>query len=93
MNYASFYGLKIPKTKFIECMIVEADFKETNLKEAVFANCDLSGSMFENTNLQAADLRDNAEISLDPEMNQITGAKFSLENLPGLLQKYNINIG
>lgn len=92
LNYASFYGLKIPKSYFSACSLLETDFRESDLAKAVFSACQLGGAMFENTNLQGADMRNNKDITLSPELNHIWGAKFSLENLPGLLQKYNIKV-
>lgn len=43
--------------------------------------------------IQKADLRTSYNFSINPEQNQINGAKFSLETLPGLLHKYDIEIG
>lgn len=93
LNYSSFYQLKIIKTIFTKCILQEVDFTETNLSEANFTECDFSGAMFNATNLRKADLRTSYNFSINPEQNQISGAKFSLETLPGLLHQYNIEIG
>ena len=93
MNYTSFYSLKIPETNFKECSIVEADFTETDLSKAVFEACDLSGTVFSKTKLLKADFRSSVNFTIDPEQNGMSGAKFSLESLPGLLQKYDIIVG
>ena len=92
LSYSSFYALKIPETNFTGCSITEADFTDANLEKAVFENCDLSGSTFVNTNLQKTDFRSSINFSIDPEQNKLSGAKFSLESLPGLLHKYDIRI-
>ena len=60
---------------------------------ADFTECDFSGALFSRTILQKADFRTSYNFSINPEQNQISGAKFSLETLPGLLHKYNIKIG
>lgn len=92
LNYASFFQLKIPKTQFSECTIVEADFSNANLSSASFNNCNLSGSTFENTRLEKTDFYSATQITLDPERNNIRGARFSIENSIGLLMKYDIRI-
>ncbi len=92
LNYASFYQLKIPGTLFKQCTIIEADFSSTDLSKAIFDDCNLSGTMFENTKLQNADLYNSSSFIIDPNINVITGARFSVENLSGLLTKYDIVI-
>jgi uncharacterized protein YjbI with pentapeptide repeats len=59
---------------------------------AVFKNCDLLNTSFMQTNLEKADFRTAINYSFDPELNKIKKAKFSLDGLPGLLMKYNIDI-
>jgi uncharacterized protein YjbI with pentapeptide repeats len=78
--------------KFSNCNLKEADFTETDLTNAVFDACDLSGAIFENTILEKADLRTATNFSIDPELNRIKKAKFSMTGALGLLNKYNIDI-
>lgn len=92
LNYATFYQLKIPGTRFSKCMLLEADFTESDLTGATFEDCNFSGAMFGNTRLENADFRGSVDFSIDPEQNQLSGARFSLETLPGLLQKYGIKV-
>jgi hypothetical protein len=42
--------------------------------------------------MEKADLRTSYNYSLDPEINRITKAKFSILGISGLLEKYNITI-
>jgi len=49
-------------------------------------------AIFSHTNLERADLRTSYNFTIDPEMNRIRKAKFSLNNLPGLLDKYELDI-
>ena len=72
--------------------MVEVDFSETDLVGSVFKNCDLSGTIFENTHLEKADLRTAYNYHIDPESNKLKKAKFSLQGLPGLLDKYGLEI-
>jgi uncharacterized protein YjbI with pentapeptide repeats len=70
----------------------DVEFAETDLSNAIFIDCDLSRAMFDRTNLEAADLRGAVNFSLDPELNKIKKAKFSAQNIAGLLDKYKIII-
>ncbi len=70
----------------------QVDFSEADLSRSVFKNCDLSAAIFSNTNLEKADLFSASDFNIDPELNKITGAKFSSENLAGLLDKYKLII-
>ncbi|MBA3662905.1 MAG: pentapeptide repeat-containing protein [Bacteroidetes bacterium] len=92
LNLSSFFRLKIKKTKFRNCSLQEADFTETDLSGAVFENCDLSRTVFDGTNLEKADLRTSYNYMIDPELNKIKRAKFSLQGIPGLLFKYDIEV-
>lgn len=92
LNYASFYKLSIKQTLFNNCQLVEADFVETNLTQSTFSNCDLSGAIFENTKLEQVDFRTSWNFTIDPNLNKIQKAKFSTQNISGLLSKYDIHI-
>lgn len=92
LNHSSFFKLNLKKMKFINCSLQEVDFTEADLSSALFRACDLRGATFEKTILDRADLRTAYQYSLDPEANSIKKAKFSLEGVVGLLNKYNIEI-
>lgn len=92
LNFSSFYKLKIRKTVFDSCKMEQVDFTETDLSTAIFRKCDLSGAVFSDTNLEKTDLLTAENFNIDPESNKIKGAKFSKQNLHGLLLKYNIVI-
>lgn len=92
LNLSSFYKMKIRKIRFQNCNLSEVDFIETDLTNAVLDNCDLGETRFENTILESADLRTSFGYSIDPELNKIKKAKFSIHGIAGLLDKYNIEI-
>lgn len=92
LDHSSFYQTKLKKTLFKNCRLHEADFSQTDLSGSMFDNCDLMGATFENTILEKADLRTSYGYSINPEINRIKKAKFSLSGLPGLLDKYDIEI-
>ena len=92
LNLASFYNLKLKNTKFGKSSLREADLTQVDFTNASFAGCDLSGAVFDNTILEKADLRNALHYSIDPERNRIKGAKFSMPDVKGLLDKYKIDI-
>jgi len=92
LNYSSFFKLKIPKTKFIKSSIQEVDFTEANLKESIFDYCDLSMSKFENSNLEKVDFYTSFGYTLNPLINNIKKARFSKNEIVGLLSDFNIVI-
>jgi uncharacterized protein YjbI with pentapeptide repeats len=92
LNLSSFYKLIIKKIRFENCSLQETDFTETDLTGGVFHNCDLSGATFDHTILERVDFRSSFNYSIDPDINRIRRAKFSLSGLSGLLQKYDIEV-
>ena len=92
LNHSSFYKLKLKKIVFKNSQLQEADFSECDLSHSVFNSCDLSNTKFENTILEKADLRGSFNFSIDPAVNRIKKAKFSLAEIRGLLDKYDIEI-
>jgi uncharacterized protein YjbI with pentapeptide repeats len=62
------------------------------LSQATFNNCDLSRAVFEHSNLEKADLRNAHGYIIDPSINRIKKAKFSMTGVMGLLVKYDIEV-
>ncbi|MEX2478792.1 MAG: pentapeptide repeat-containing protein [Gracilimonas sp.] len=92
LNLSSFFGVKVHNGIFKNCSIQEVEFSEAELKNAVFEECDLAKANFNRTNLEKTDFSTSYNFIIDPEANTIKGAKFSLQGLPGLLEKYGIVI-
>jgi len=92
LNHSSFYKTKIKKIVFKNSQLQETDFVETDLTSAIFDNCNLQQATFDNTILEKADLRTSYNYSIDPEINRIKKAKFSIAGISGLLAKYDIDI-
>lgn len=90
LNLASFYGMNLSNTTFKDCRLIEVDFTETNLSGLVLDACDLGRAIFSDTNLEQADLRTANNFTIDPERNRLKNAKFSLQNVSGLLGKYGV---
>lgn len=85
--------MKLHKTKFTKCEMVEVDFGRADLTGSSFNDCDLRNAVFDNTNLSKCDFRKANNYIIDPENNKISKAKFSLLGIPGLLTKHDIVIG
>ena len=84
--------MKLGRCSFSDCHLEEADFVEADLRNVTLVRCELNYALFENTVLEGADLRGAIGYSIDPENNYISGAQFSLPEVVGLLNKYQINI-
>ncbi len=92
LDHSSFYKTKIKKIVFRNSQLKETDFTESDVTGAVFDNCDLIHAVFDHTTLEKADFRTSYNYSIDPDMNRIRKAKFSISGIPGLLGKYDIDI-
>ncbi|AGY53907.1 Pentapeptide Repeat-Containing Protein [Bacteroidales bacterium CF] len=92
LDQSVFFRKKLKKSIFKNCQLKESDFSECDLSGSVFENCNLSGSIFDNTNLEMADFMSAYNFSIDPEQNKIKKARFSRQNIEGLLNKYNLLI-
>jgi uncharacterized protein YjbI with pentapeptide repeats len=90
LRYASFGGKRLAGTRFVQCSLAETDFTNADLSNAIFQDCDLARTNFHHTVLTGADFTTATNFSLDPETNTLTGARFALAGLPGLLYKYGI---
>jgi fluoroquinolone resistance protein len=92
LRLSSFYRLKLKHTTFESCGLEEVDFTEADLTGSTLSGCDIRFAAFNNTILEKVDFRNSFHWSIDPENNRIKGAKFSLNNIGGLLDKYKIVI-
>ena len=80
------------KTSFVNSSMKNVDFSECDLTKSIFSNTDLMNATFYKTILKEVDFLTAANYSIDPEMNTIKKAKFSLHGVSGLLEKYDIQI-
>ncbi len=92
LDYASFMKKKMTKTKFIHTSLKQVAFTGANLSGSLFDHTDLADSIFNGTDLKEADFRTAYNYAIDPELNSIKKAKFSLHGVVGLLTKYGIRI-
>jgi len=90
LRLASFYKRNLKNCSFLNSQMDEVDFAEADLSKTSLHNCDLSHALFDGTNLEKADLSSSYNFTIDPDRNKITKAKFSSDQLIGLLQKHDI---
>lgn len=92
LDHSLFYKLNVKNSSFEDVQLQEVDFTEADLSGIRFTNCNLIGAIFEYTNLEKCDFRTAYGFSIDPDKNKVKKAKFSIDGLPGLLDKYDIEI-
>ena len=92
LDYAVFQKLKLVATSFDKSSLNQADFTSCDLKKSSFVDADLLNATFHQSNLAQADFRKALRFNIDPETNNLAGAKFTSDSLGGLLTKYNIKI-
>ncbi len=92
LNHSSFYNVVMKKTIIKNCSCKEADFSGADLSGAILDKTDLLLTRFDHTNLEKADFRTSFNYSFDPEINKVKKAKFSIDGIAGLLDKYGIEV-
>ncbi len=92
LSFSSFVGRNLQGIQLIACSLKEVDFSDSDLKKVTLDRCDLHSAIFENTHLEGANFTSSFNFSIDPEKNMLKKAKFSKENVSGLLTKYNLII-
>ena len=92
LDYASFYKLTLKGGIFENCSLKSVEFSEANLSRANFTGSTLDDAIFQQTNLSQADFRSSVGYRINPISNTIRGAKFSKEEVMGLLVDFGIKI-
>lgn len=70
----------------------QVDFTNADVTAASFEQSDLHNAVFSNTILEKADFRSAYNFAIHPDENKLRKAKFSKDNLQGLLKVYKIDI-
>jgi fluoroquinolone resistance protein len=68
------------------------DFTETDLMGSIFENCQLQQAVFDRTNLEGCDFRASYQYNIDPQINKVKKARFSLDGVGGLLKVFGVLI-
>src|SRR6266508_2070879 len=88
----SFFGLNLRGAVMERCSAKEVDLAEADLRDAVCRGTDFAGAKFHGTNLERVDLRDALNYAIDPRVNKVKGARFSLPEAAALLRGFDIVI-
>jgi fluoroquinolone resistance protein len=80
LDYCSFTSIRLRKTPFVRCSLVEANFVDADLTEARFDSCRLTGARFERCDLRKASFAGAQDLLLDPRTNQVKGASIPVES-------------
>lgn len=92
LDLSSFYKMPLKNTVFDDCSLKEVNFTQASLNSVKFNRCNLYRAVFDHTDLEKADFSTSFNYSIDPAINKVNQAKFSLQGLPGLLDKYDLDI-
>lgn len=92
LSHSSFFKVNLKKQKFINCILEDVDFAETDLSQAILDHCDLKGARFDRTNLEKTDFRTSYNYDINPNINKIKKAKFGAAQMHGLLSYLDISI-
>lgn len=88
----SFYQRKMGRTRFDDSELIACLFADCDLTEASFAGCRLTDTDFDRCRLGGADFRTAVDFRIDPVSNTIKKARFSHDNLAGLLTGFDLVI-
>lgn len=90
LNYSTFMGLDLEKMTLRKCIARDVDFSEANLKGADCRFTDFENSQFRHTDLSGVDFCGATNYFIQPHLNTIKQARFSLPEAMSLL--YNLDI-
>lgn len=92
LNFSSFFKVSLKNTVISNCQLQDVDFTEADCSLSDFEGSDCLNAVFYQTNLQGADFRTALNFSIDPTQNRLKKAKFSRQNLQGLLHSFSLVI-
>jgi fluoroquinolone resistance protein len=90
ISLSTFINLDLKGIKIKDCIAHEVDFRNADMSEAELCGTDLLKSIFIKTNLTKADLSKAKNYDINPGLNTLSQAKFSLPEAMSLL--YNMDI-
>ena len=81
---------ELPKLELTECIAREVDFSGANLTKAAFTRADFLDSRFVDTNLSGADFSHASNYAINPTVNRLKKAIFTLPEAMSLLAAFDI---
>jgi uncharacterized protein YjbI with pentapeptide repeats len=92
IRHSSFAELKLAGIHITNCTLQNVDFADADLSKADFSNSTFEDCTFKNTNLTKADFRGARGYTIDPTLNRLRGAKFSIPEVLALLSGFGIEV-
>lgn len=92
LNFSSFFKMSLKNAVLSNCQLQDVDFTEADCSLCSFEGSDCLSANFFQTNLQGADFRSVINFSIDPTQNSVKKARFSRNNLTGLLNSFSLVI-
>ncbi len=92
INSCNFSDLKMKGSKFTKCKITDSYFQETFLAGVSFEGSNFKNTLFHNANLVGASFCNVSGYSIDPLVNNVRKAKFTVPDVLNLLSGFNIEI-
>lgn len=81
LDFASFVGLSLRSSRFINCKITEANFLDSDLRATCFAGSDMSSAILRGCKLDRdTDLGGVTGLLLDPATNQARGVEVPIDS-------------
>lgn len=90
LDYSTFVGLSLKGIRLVQCSARDVDFAEADLTEADCSETDFADSRFLHTNLTRANFTGATNYAIDPGLNVLTQARFSLPEAIALLRGLDI---
>lgn len=87
-----FSGYNLDSFSFHECSFKEAFFQDCSARKCDFSGSDFSEARFENCNLEKAVFYRCSNLFMDPESNNVVGAKVPTIAALSMLQRYKLKI-
>lgn len=92
LDYGNFEDMKLKKTPFVKCSVVESTFDRAELRESDFSGSKLTKATFANADLSRSDFRDTEGLALDLSACKCSELKLRLADARGTLQMHGIRV-
>jgi uncharacterized protein YjbI with pentapeptide repeats len=92
INSCNFSELKMKNSEFTNCKIKDSYFQETFLAGVLFDGSSFEGTLFHNANLEEASFCNATGYNIDPRVNKVRKAKFTVPDVLNLLSGFEIEI-
>lgn len=93
LDYSVFAGMKLARTRFVDCRMREVDFSSTQLEQAVFAGSDLRAASFNHANLVRTDFRTAIDLCFDPKLVTLSRTRIELDALVAIGAQLGLDVG